>query len=118
MVELPEPSTALAADPVLAFDGRRLEVVFEFAGTDGPVKHRLVFEQARAFRFVAEPYCEPWHYELAYDRVAEASSSSWLDEIEGRSAPASPAGRHFAITVDSWGCLEVLAAGAELLPAA
>jgi len=117
VVELPEPSTALAADPVLAFDGRRLEVLFEFAGTNGAVKQRLVFEPARAFRFVAEPYCEPWHYELAYDRVAEVSSSSWLDEIECRSEPAAPAGRHLAITVDSWGCLEVLAAGVELLPA-
>ena len=117
MLELPEPSTALAADPVLVFDGRRLELALEFAKTNGAVRQRLVFEPVRAFRFVAEPYCEPWHYELAYDRVAEVSSSSWLDEIESRSMPSVPAERHLAITIDSWGCLEVLAAGVELLPA-
>lgn len=115
MVELPEPSTALVAEPLLAFDGRRLEVMFKFAGTNGAVKQRLVFEPVKAFRFVTEPYCEAWHYELAYDRVAEVSSSPWLDEVEGRSVLAPQAGRHLAITIDSWGCLEVLAAGADLL---
>lgn len=115
MLELAHPSTAFARDPELSFDGRRLTVGFEFAVAGSVVCQELVFDPARAFRFVSEPYCEAWHYELSYDRVAEVEQSAWLDEIEGRATPASPAGRHLVVTVDSWGCLEVLAAGVDLV---
>lgn len=114
-MELAHPSTALAREPELTFDGRRLTIGVEFAVSGAVQRQQIVFEPARAFRFVAEPYCEAWHYELAYDRVAEVEQSSWLAEVEGRASPAASAGRHLVLTVDSWGCLEVLAGGVELV---
>jgi hypothetical protein len=115
ILELAYPSTDLAKDPVFAYDGRRLVVDFAFPQPREIRRQRLIFDPARAFRFVVESFCQVWHYEIAYDRVAEVEQSSWLAEVEGRSNPPLTAGRHYAIAVDSWGCLEVLAAGVELL---
>jgi hypothetical protein len=108
-VVLPYASTDLEGDPELHFDGGSLKVYMKFWTPDGFEKHVLCFDGARAHMHLAEPFCEAWHYEIAYDRVAVVENSSWSAAIEGRAPVPSPTGKHFVLAIDSWGCLEVLA---------
>jgi hypothetical protein len=108
-LELPYPSTSFAHDPILRFDGRSLTLELTFALIGWQSRNTLVFEPTRAYRYVAEPFCQSWHYDLAYDRVAEIEDSDWRRLVQNLAQPRSEVGRHFALAMDSWGCIEVLA---------
>jgi hypothetical protein len=61
-------------------------------------------------------YCTAWHYENSYDTVTVVDESPWVAELEAAAGGAGgvPAGRHFVLTIDSWGCLEVVASGVRV----
>ena len=112
-VILPFPSTSLVEEPFLIFDGGSvlLRLVF-FSDGDQRVWEAL-FQRSRGFIHRAEPYCTAWHYENSYDVLAVIEESPWVAELEaaGGEAGGISAGRHFVLTIDSWGCLEVVASG-------
>lgn len=108
--ELNFPSTTLANEPVLTFDGYTAELALEFRpSAQKSFTQQLSFTAVGAMRFTAERHCEAWHYEKAYDRIAELGSdeqASIKNLLPGR-------GSYFVIAIDSWGCLEVRASKAR-----
>jgi hypothetical protein len=67
----------------------------------------VIFRRVRAFLHRAEALCDARHYESSYDRVVEAETTTWSDlpASDERLGPT----HNFVMTLDSWGCLEVLA---------
>ena len=77
----------------------------------------IVFGKMRALRSRAETYCSSWHIEGVYDTVCEIEGSEWVAQLRSESVPEwrdAWVMRHFMIFVDSYGCLEVVAADASL----
>lgn len=97
----------------MVFDGRDLDVTISFEGIAWSVR----FSGVHGIRLNSEPLCEAWHYELAYDRVSEVKSDwnllwkSRVSVVNDAALPTLPV--HFALALDSWGCLEVLADSAS-----
>jgi len=112
-VTLPFPSTSLVEEPYLTFDGAGLLVRLVFFADGDERVWEVVFERASSFVYRAEPYCTAWHYKNTYDVVAVVEDSSWAAELEATAGDIadSPVGTHFVLTMDSWGCLEVVASG-------
>ena len=113
---LPFPSTSLVEEPFLTFDGSSLLLRLVFFADGDQRVWEAVFDRARSFVHRAEPYCTAWHYENSYDVVMVVDESSWVAELETAAGGAGgvPAGRHFVLTIDSWGCLEVVASGVRV----
>lgn len=114
LFELPFPSTALAEEPDLATNGS-LVLTFLFAEGGGQVPWRVEFRKVRAFRHRAESHCTVWHIEDAYDAVCRVEDSEWVTELRRDSSPDGLGWvmNHYLLTVDSWGCLEVVAESVE-----
>jgi hypothetical protein len=110
---LPLPSTNQRTDPRLEFDGGTVVLtVFLREGvldTDWTVEFRNV----RGFIHRAEPLCEARQYKSSYDQVVAVESATWADFLGTQGSLGST--RTFALTLDSWGCLEVLAAEAAVI---
>ena len=87
---------------------------------DGRIrKNEILFVKTRAIRQRNEPYCTSWHVKDAYDTFCEVQPSSWVVELLGDSHLSRKDEfvlRHFIIYLDSFGCLEVVAESARLLP--
>lgn len=115
-VVLPFPSTSLVEEPFLTFDGASLLLRLVFFADGDQRVWEIVFERARSFVHRAEPYCTAWHYENSYDTVMVVDESPWVAELEAAAGGAGggPAGWHFVLTIDSWGCLEVVASGVRV----
>lgn len=117
LFSLPCPSTAAVGDPCLLDEDRGL-VLSVVCDDDGRARHsEVVFLKPRAFRKRAETYCTAWHVQGAYDTVCEVVDSDWVAELQRDAVPEWRdrwVMRHFMIYLDSFGCLEVVAEGAEL----
>lgn len=94
----------------MVFDGRDIDVTVTFEG----IVWLVQFLGVHGIRLTSEPLCEAWHYESAYDRVSEVQSdwsSLWKSRVSVANHGIPPV--HFALALDSWGCLEVLADSAS-----
>jgi hypothetical protein len=114
LFELPVASTSLAEDPDLVADGGRILLRLVFGGADDRVHWQVEFANVRAFRHRAESHCTAWHIEDAYDVVCHVEDSEWVGELLRDSLPDGKnwVMNHYLVTVDSWGCLEVVAESA------
>ncbi len=110
-IVLPHPSTGLAEDPVLSFDGADLRIMFRFGRAVSPDAFEVTFERTRSFVYRAEPLCSAQVYEIGYDRVGEINRSDWVAALASFELPhhESREEHHFVLSVDSWGCIEVVA---------
>jgi hypothetical protein len=120
LFQLPHPSTAQAEDPKLVASGGNLLVHFRFSSDDGDVPWQIRFEKVRAFHKLSEPYCTVWHIEDAYDTLCRVDDSEWAAELSRRGTKQRAGSwvmNHYVLTVDSWGCLEVVAESATALEA-
>lgn len=116
VIELPWASTSLLEEPILKFEGSDLVLKLAFDVSSGV---SLAFRKTRAMRYRSEVYCAKWHIEDAYDVVSEVHQSHWIEELAKDASPGSEGWvmRHFILTIDSWGCLEVVAEDVEHLEA-
>ena len=117
LFSLPYPSTAAIQGPTLVDQdrGMLLSLVCDENGQQQPVG--VLFIKPRAFRKREEIYCTGWHVKDVYDTVCEIKNSDWVAELRKDAVPEWRdrwVMRHFMIYVDSFGCLEVVAASASL----
>jgi hypothetical protein len=105
---LPLPSTNQRADPRLEFDGGTVLLTVFLRDGESDTDWIVEFRRVRAFLHRAEPLCEAHHYESSYDQVVAVQSASWSDLPKPETSAAQI--HSFALTLDGWGCLEVLAA--------
>jgi hypothetical protein len=115
-VGLPFLSTSLVNEPLLTFDGASLLLRLVFFVDGDQQVCEVAFQRARSFVHRAEPYCTAWHYENSYDVVRVVDESSWVADLEEAASETGgvPAGEHFVFTIDSWGCLEVVASAVRV----
>lgn len=116
-MQISRPSTQFSPEPILLASKGNLSVTLHYFERENDISsERIEFQTVRAYRKVSEPFCEAWHYNLGYDCVTGMSKSAWLDEIADRERRPGLQTRHFVVAFDSWGCLEVLASSAALVP--
>lgn len=118
---IPCPSTEIVGTPVVESVGAALSLSFEFEDDDDVrFASGIDFDGVRAFRKRAESLCSAWHIEDAYDTVVEVYESEWVKELRATARPewrdCFPM-RHFLVYLDSFGALEVVGAGAVIVPA-
>jgi hypothetical protein len=111
---LPLPSTNQRSDPLLRFDGGSLLLTVFLRDRGEDSDWAVEFRRVRAFVHRAETLCRPIHYDSSYDQVVIIESSTWSEIVSGSRDETLPSTQNFAITLDSWGCLEVLAAEVAL----
>jgi len=117
LFSIPVASTSLSDEPVVFFDGGDVILRFTWHSGGKQVTGQIVFDRARAFRNLAEPYCTEWHIKDAYDTVVEVENSDWASEL----IDAAPEHlkrafvmNHYLVYLDSFGALEVIAAVAVM----
>ena len=111
---LPLPSTNQRSDPLLRFDGGSLLLTVFLRDRGEDIDWAVEFRRVKAFVHRAETLCRPIHYDSSYDQLANIDSSTWSAIVDGSRDGTLPSIQSFAITLDSWGCLEVLAAEVAL----
>lgn len=116
--EITAVSTAITDGPWLQTGDGGLTLRYEFDRDELLYHGGVAFHGVRAFRKRAESLCTPWHIEGAYDTVAEVRDSEWVAELSA--VRPDQAARfpmtHYMLYLDSYGCLEVVAAQWSLLP--
>ena len=117
LFSLPYPSTAAIQGPTLVDQdrGMLLSLVCDEKGQQQPIG--VLFIKPRAFRKREETYCTGWHVKDVYDTVCEIKNSDWVADLRKDAVPEwldRWVMRHFMIYLDSFGCLEVVAASASL----
>jgi hypothetical protein len=95
----------------LVAGGGDLAIRFVVGGTTWELR----FTSVRAFCKRAESHCTAWHFEQTLDTVCEVQESGWVRDLR---ADSSEQGRrwamnHYVLTLDSWGCLEVVSESAS-----
>jgi len=118
---LSPPPSAFTEDVVFTHPGGSAELRCTYEHNGSMYVGGLRFERVRAYRFVAEGHCTPWHVEGAYDTLVEVEQSDWIDELLAAEPSETRARwkiRHFLIYVDGSGAYEVAAEECEWLPEA
>lgn len=111
-MNLPTGTTALAVELEI-FDGRDgFAFRYTYFLDDDPLIAEVAFEGVRAYRWRAEAHCTVWHVNGTYNTLVEIENSEWVRELitaEPRHLRAPREIRHFMISFDDNGCLEVAA---------
>lgn len=116
---LSPPPSAFTADAVFTHPGGDAELRCTYERDGSMFAGGLRFHRVRAYRFVAEGHCTPWHVEDAYDTLVEIEKSDWIGELlaaERSETSGQWKIRHFLIYIDDSGAYEVAAEDCTWLP--
>ena len=111
-------STDITDGPWLTFGGGVMALRYEFDRDELLYRAGVEFRGVRASRHRTESLCTSWHIKDSYDHVVQVEDSEWVAElaaIRPEWASRFPM-NHFMLYLDSFGCLEVAAAGWNLVP--
>jgi hypothetical protein len=118
---LSPPPSAFTEGAVFTHPGGSAELRCTYERNGSMYVGGLRFERVRAYRFLVEGHCTPWHVEDAYDTLVEVDQSGWIEELLA-AEPSETWGqfkiRHFLIYIDGSGAYEVAAEECEWLPEA
>lgn len=111
-MNLPTGSTALAIEVEIS-DGRDgFAFRYTYFRDDESVNAEVAFEGVRAYRWRAESHCTAWHVAGTYNTLVEVENSEWIRELVMAEPPQLRVPhemRHYMISFDDDGCLEVAA---------
>jgi hypothetical protein len=115
---LSPPPSAFTSDALFTHPGGTAELRCTYERNGSMFVGGLRFDGVRAYRFLAEGHCTPWHIEDAYDTLVEVLPSDWVSDLMAAQASETWGSwkiRHFLIFVDGSGAYEVAAQACEWL---